>query len=505
VNLKLFPETFSIFTTLHALNVAFWAIVLIFPSVYFETCETGHSWISHIVFFCYSVIAFAFETHYSLKIVKIIEPLSGHPRLSNMQLLKVASGPLGRLDMYTDFCFVTLAFSCQSIYAPASLAVIALVAIVLLITQIRAARSNDVMYFQLAEFPTLFDLLGKYQLMYVEGEKTSQHKREWAKMSSVLPCIKFFCEDIGQFIIQILFLLEFGNLNTLVMISLSVSFSFSMISVVLVYLKYQIFKPDTALEQEFLRQVTEAIHQGREGEVYKLLSDKDKFRHCEQDTRAEILREAAYCDYEMFKYIVSEFLMKNDAIMQSEIFHEKLLRSLRNCRVPPTNLIKTFNWLGRERAIFVDANKRIKVSSEGTILHCLVQDSAFMLRTLTSHDIDLVKFVVMLGVDVNLSDKFGETAVTLLARLNINELIRSCSSKTLKELFDLNTIRMSREGVDTAIKSWSARIVDFLMLQGANLSACNKKDMSVMEIAENAGNLELVRMLEGLARSQAIN
>jgi hypothetical protein len=124
---------------------------------------------------------------------------------------------------------------------------------------------------------------------------------------------------------------------------------------------------------------------------------------------------------------------------------------------------------------------------------------------LISHDIDLIKFVVTLGVDVNLADKFGETAVTLIARLNINELIRSCSSKTLKELFDLNKIRISREEVDRALKSWSARIVDFLMLQGANLSACNMKNMSVMEIAETAGNLELVRMLEELEKSEAIS
>ena len=57
-----------------------------------------------------------------------------------------------------------------------------------------------------------------------------------------------------------------------------------------------------------------------------------------------------------------------------------------------------------------------------------MEDPQFLVRSLKTKTFDLVKFLVKEGIDVNLTDKFGETAVSLAARLNIDTLIKSCSN-----------------------------------------------------------------------------
>lgn len=319
--------------------------------------------------------------------------------------------------------------------------------------QARSWYKQEILGFQLTEFNALFDLLGKYETMYLEGEKSQHHKRVWAKRSSVLPVIKFFAEDIGQFVIQLLFLIEMQKANVLVIVSLSVSLSMSSLLLMFTYLKIHMFRPNLAKEQEFLHIVSSNILQNNYDEVKKLLGKRVVFRKYEHETRAEIIKAAAQHNFEIFIYIVTNLIKKNDAMLQSETFHSKMLAGLRQCKVYPDVLVKSIEFLRLDKQIFINVNKRISISSEGTILHCLVEDPYFLIRTLYAKDLDLMKYVILLGIDVNIPDKFGETPVTLVARLNLDVLIRSCSTQTLKELFELNNLLIEREEADIAIKN----------------------------------------------------
>lgn len=87
----------------------------------------------------------------------------------------------------------------------------------------------------------------------------------------------------------------------------------------------------------------------------------------------------------------------------------------------------SIDYLCTRKGIFIDVNKRISVSNDGTILHCLMCDPYFIIRTLKSLNLDLLKFVVRLGADIDRPDKFGETPVTLVAKLNVKNLIKMCS------------------------------------------------------------------------------
>lgn len=140
-------------------------------------CEEGQYAGSHIVTGVYLGISFLFEFHMSKKIVKIIQPLSGHNRLSIMQYVKLVTSALGKLDMYTDFCFVSLAYSCDSLLAPFSLMVMIFLCSIMFFMQARSWYRQEILGFQLTEFNAFFDLLGKYETMYLEGEKSSEHTR----------------------------------------------------------------------------------------------------------------------------------------------------------------------------------------------------------------------------------------------------------------------------------------------------------------------------------------
>ena len=495
VNMQILPLTRVIFAYTFMFSITFWLAVIIVPAIYVKDCQQGHYFSAHIIIGVITLAGAIFEFYVSRRIVQIIQPLSGHPKLSPMQLLRLGVGPVGRFDMYTDMCFLHIAFKCDSIYAPFSATVLGVACGVLIFFQIKSALKYRVLYLQLAEFLTIFDLLGKYELMYVEGEKTYEHKQRWAKKGGLLPTIKFFCEDIGQFTIQLLFLIEQGTLNTQVLISLILSLFFSFLSVLGVYLKVKLFQPNFTAEQEFLEKVTGLIL-ANDMEQIKETLNKESYRKWDHDTRAEILRIAAINNLEIFTYIVDEVVAKNDAILQSDIFHSRLVSGLRHCKDYPDSLIKAFDHLKYKKNIYLDVNKRISISTEGTILHCLMNDPFFILRTLKTRNIDMIKFLCSLGADVNLSDKFGETPPTLVARLNLETIIRSCSTLTLKELIVYNNLKdMAQDEFDEALKSWAYVVVEYFIVQGADLKHKNKKNRDVLEISEAAGNEELSRHL----------
>lgn len=495
VNIQLLPLSRIIFAYTYIFSISFWLAVTIVPALYVNECQKGHFITAHLVIGAITLIGGIFEFYVARKIVEIIKPLSGHNKLSPMQLLKLGIGPIGRFDLYTDMCFVHIAFECNSIYAPFSAIALSVACAILIFFQIKSSRKYQVLSLQLAEFLTIFDLLGKYELMYVDGEKTYEHKQKWAKKGSLLPTIKFFFEDIAQFTIQLLFLIEQGNLNTQVLISMILSLFFSFISVMGVYLKVKLFQPNFTAEQEFLEKVTELILKNDMEQIKETLT-KESYRKWEHDTRAEILRVAAINNYEIFAYIVNEVVAKNDAILQSDIFHSRLMSGLRQCKDYPENLSKAFDHLKYTKNIYLDVNKRISVSTEGTILHCLMNDPYFILRTLRTKNIDMVKFLCSLGSDVNLSDKFGETPPTLVARINLETIIRSCSILTLKELIVYNNLKdLTKDEFDEALKEWAYHIIDYFILQGADLTHKNKKKRDVLEISEAAGNDTLSRYL----------
>lgn len=237
------------------------------------------------------------------------------------------------------------------------------------------------------------------------------------------------------------------------------------------------------------------IRENNYEEVKKLLRDKKEFRKYDHETRADILKVAAKYNYEIFVYIIKNLIAGNDAILQSESFHAKMLAGLRHCKVYPSTLIRSLELIRIEKYIYVNSNKRISISNEGTILHCLVEDPYFLIRTLHSKDLDLIKYVVLLGADVNIPDKFGETPITLVARLNLDVLIRSCSTQTLKELFQLSGISLDKEEADIAIKKWAYQVTKYLVANGAVLTHQNRKKKTVLEISKDSGNEELCQYL----------
>ncbi|CAG9311349.1 unnamed protein product [Blepharisma stoltei] len=495
VNMQLIPLVRSLFIYSYMFTACLWLLVFIYPTFFVVGCTGGHYEDAHVVCGIYLGCTFIFEYISARKVVKIIQPLSGHTKLTITQHIKLVTSVLGKLDIYTDFCFLSIANSCNSVLSPFSLIILCVLTAIMISLQVRSWFRQDILGFQMTEYNALYDLLGKYETMYLEGEKSQEHKRNWAKKTSILPAIKFFSEDIGQFVIQILFLIEMRTFNTLVCVSLSVSLSMSFLLLAFTYLKIHLFKPNLAKEQEFMHVVSVQIKENNLEETKKLLGGRVQFRKYEHETRAEVLKVAAAYSYDIFDYIVSTLIQKNDAILQSETFHMKMLTGLRQCKLYPDVLIRSLELLRLGKHIYINVNKRISISSEGTILHCLVEDPYFIVRTLKNKDIDLIKYVVLLGIDVNIPDKFGETPITLVARLNVGTLIRSCSTQTLKELFELNGISMEKEETDIAIKNWAFRVTQYLVGNGALLTHRNRKNKSVLEIAEDASNSELCNYL----------
>lgn len=175
------------------------------------------------------------------------------------------------------------------------------------------------------------------------------------------------------------------------------------------------------------------------------------------------------------------------------------------CRNYPQNVLKTLIYLRDEKNVFIDFNRRISISNEGALLHCLLTEPHFLLRNLMEGKYDLIEFAVEQGADVDLVNKFGETPTTLAARLNFQALIRSSSSKTLRELFGVYGISGGKEEVDTRIKEWACGLVLLLVSHGVDLRHRNKKGMTPLEIAYEAGNVALARSLERIQKSSFLS
>lgn len=506
VNLELLPLSHLIFLYCPLMGLLLWLYVCLFPYFYIHSCEQGMYISAHVMYALLAGATFVFELKVSKRIVAVIEPLSGKKRLSNFQTLRLAMGQLGRLDIYTNFCFVVICFECQSKFAYYALAIRILSSSVLIALQIKTILERNVISLQLLEFTTLFDLLGKYQVMYIEGEKSSELLRAWVKTGSVLPLFKFFVDDIGQFVIQLLFLLEQGQLKLFVCVSLCISIVFSFLSVLMVYLKYKIFTPNLVLEEELIHTVRLQLQSHNFEAVKNSLSNKKKFRKFAGETRSEVLKLVAVSDFGLFVYLV-EYLIstKSDALLNNEVLHEKLLQSLRMCRECPETVLKALTYLHETKNVFIDFNKRLSISNEGGLLHCLLAEPHFLLRNLQNGTYDLIQFAIEYGAAVDDPDKFGETPTTLAAKLNFQALIRSSSSKTLRELFTFYNIALGKEEVDLRIKEWAYGLVVMLVSHGVNLRHRNKKGKTAVEIAQEAGNGVLALSLERMLKSSFLS
>ncbi|OMJ88551.1 hypothetical protein SteCoe_9504 [Stentor coeruleus] len=495
VNSKLLPVIHITFVYVVVLTCVYWLAVLAMPPFYVRTCDTDKNYSLTVFFSCFLLFTCGFEYIYAKRIVKIIEPLSGHSRLGNMQIIKLGLGLLGKLNLYTKYTFVLVAHKCDSQYAWVSTALVLFWVATLLVAIGFNYIVGGVNFLQLTEYGTLFDILGKYEIMYLEGEKSNAHQLMWTKRLCVLPVMKLFCQDIGLFIIQVLFLMELKFLSAFVLISLIVSIVLSVASVSMLYVKYRLLSPNLDKEQVFLHCVSASINEDDSEKMLKLLGTPRNFRKFGHEIRAEVFKTCAKKSFDLFDLLVTNYIVKNDGLLQSDTFHVKLINTLRNCKEYPKHLIRSLHHLTNEKNIYLNINKRIRISTGGTILHCLVEDPCFILRSLNSQNFDLIKYVDYLGIDVNITDKFEETALTLVARLNLNTLIRSCSTKKLMELFTLNGLRMNKEELDHSLKLWALNVVEFLVSKGANLTHQNKKKMNALQIGELAGNEVLCNYL----------
>jgi hypothetical protein len=352
---------------------------------------------------------------------------------------------------------------------------------------------GGVNFLQLTDYSTLFDLLGKYEIMYLEGEKSSAHMLQWTKRLCLLPVMKLFFNDIGFFIIQILFLIEMNSLSFFVFISLITSLVTSFGNVGLLYIKYQMHSPNLEKEQIFIHEVTSKITRGNQEEVEKILGNPKQFRRYGHEIRAEVFKNSAKSSHLFFIEMIKKYIVKNDGLLQSDTFHAKLINSLRNCKDYPENLIFSIEYLVKTRHIYMNVNKRIRISTGGTILHCLAEDPCFILRSFKGNHLDLIEFVEKLGIDVDIEDKFKETALTLVAKMNLSTLIKSCSPNKLMDLVKhYGLITMTKEELDAGLKRWASNVVEYLVSKGANLKHQNKKRMNALQIAETAQNEYLV-------------
>ena len=279
------------------------------------------------------------------------------------------------------------------------------------------------------------------------------------------------------------------------MISLVVSLISSIASVTVLYIKYRMFTPDLEKEKEFLHEVLASIKENDFERLKKSLGNPQDFRKYGHEIRAEVFKNSAKLSFDIFEFLVTNYIVKNDGLLQSETFHAKLINSFRHCKEYPDQLIHSLHLLTHQKNIYLNVNKKISISTEGTILHCLIEDAYFILRTLESRAFDLIKYFVYLGIDVNITDKFGETALTLVAKLNLNTLIKSCSTKKLMELFALNKLRMTKDELNHSLKLWAATVAEYLAGYGASLIHQNKKKMNVLQISELAENTILCSYL----------
>ena len=290
-------------------------------------------------------------------------------------------------------------------------------------------------------------------------------------------------------------MIEQRKLTSFVLISLIVSILSSVLSVGILYIKYKLFSPNLEKEQEFVYSVSNSIKENNFENLKKLLGKPGNFRKFDHEVRAEVFKTSAKHNIEMFEFLLANYVMRNDGILQSEVFHAKLINSFRNCEEYPEALIHSIHILTNEKNIYLNINKKISISTGGTILHCLVEDPCFIIRTLLTQNFDLIKYAVYLGIDVNISDKFGETALTLVAKLNLNTLIKSCSTKKLMELFTLNNLKMTKEELNDSLKNWSTKVIEYLVCHGSVITHQNRKKMNVLQIAEQAENMILCNYL----------
>ena len=117
VNLKLLPFIQVIFSYVVLLGSVYWAMVIIMPIFYVDLCNMDNHYSLTYFVAVYLLGTTIFEYNSSIIIVKIIQPLSGHTRLGNMQFIKLGLGLLGKLDIYTKYCFMLMAHKCNSEYA----------------------------------------------------------------------------------------------------------------------------------------------------------------------------------------------------------------------------------------------------------------------------------------------------------------------------------------------------------------------------------------------------
>lgn len=489
VNLKLLPAIQITFVYVVVLSWVYWITVVIMPPFFVIKCSVGNNYSLTAFFSFFLVFTCLFEYKHAKIIVKIIEPLSGHNRLGNMQMVKLVLGFLGKLNLYTKYCFVLMAHQCGSRYAWISSAMMIFWCTSLLTVTIFYYIKGGVNFLQLTDYSTLFDLLGKYEIMYLEGEKSSAHMLQWTKRLCLMPVMKLFCLDIGLFIIQILFMIEQRRLSYFVLVSLISSLFTSVASVGMLYIKYKMHSPNLEKEQIFIHCVNSSINKGNQSEVEALLGTPPNFRRYGHEIRAEVFKNCAKQNFHLFTEIVKKYIVKNDGLLQSDTFHAKLINSLRNCKEYPKDLILSIDYLSNIKLIYMNLNKRIRISTGGTILHCLIEDPCFILRSIKTLTFDLIEYVEKLGINVNMEDKFNETAVTLIAKLNLSTLIKSCSPEKLMDLIKSNNIMMfKKEELDVALKKWAWKVVEFLVSKGANLKHQNKKRMNALQISEIAEN-----------------
>lgn len=488
VNIQLIPVIHITFAYVCMLTCIYWLVVIVMPNYYIRKCNNGKNYSLTVFLSTFLIFTGFFEYKRASEIVKIIEPLSGHSKLSKMQYVKLFLGFLGKLDIYTKYCFILIAHKCNSEYAWIATGLLGFWVSSLLTVIIYNYLKGQSNFLQLTDYGTLFDILGKYEVMYLEGEKSDAHKLLWTKRLSLLPVMKLFFQDIGQFIVQILFLLEMETLSYFVMISLIISLFSSVASVTMLYIKYRLFTPNLDKEDAVLHSILASIKEEDFEKLKKILGTAAKFRSYGHEIRGEVFKSAAKWNFEIFDFLVKNYIVKNDGLLQSETFHAKLINSFRNCKEYPEHLIRSLHLLTNEKNIYLNINKRISIANEGTLLHCLVEDPCFILRTLKDQNFDLIKYACYLGSQVDVPDKFGETPSTLVSKLNLSTLIKSCSTKRLMELFKLNDLKMNKEELNYNLKLWATNVVEYFVIHGASLTHQNHKKLNTLQIAERAEN-----------------
>ena len=206
--------------------------------VYFmpDTCGKGHEWDAHIIFGIYLFITILIEMIFWVAVTFMIEndEISiDKTRILVNDFINLVGGVFLRFDTYTDICFITITYRCESkIIFWASFLIASLKVLIrilmcvktlgkILYAILRRRKMNCWnLYVKMAaiqEFLLMNDILDRYcpgnaktiKRFFFKRMKHSMH----LSINLFLCLIKFFLEDFPQTILQSVFLIYTNNQN----------------------------------------------------------------------------------------------------------------------------------------------------------------------------------------------------------------------------------------------------------------------------------------------------